>query len=241
MLKMDKVCTENPNAFWDYVKKLDSKKPMPIPWEVKVGDEIICDKNKVLEIWRTEFEKLYNVKDDCFNDEFKHNILKSQPKMPEVPDTLNSEITLEEITKAVSSSKNRKAVGNDHIPNELLRDRSVIKILHCLFLTCFKLQLIPDAWKLAIIHPIPKESGKVIDPLKYRGLALQSCVYKLYCSVLNSRLTRFLEGENLLEKEQNGFRKKPILPAAYIYPYDNGKKYMLETERKYLFSFHRFY
>ena len=42
----------------------------------------------------------------------------------------------------------------------------------------------------------------------YRGIALASAVYKIYCSVINDRLTIWAESNGLMADEQNGFRKK---------------------------------
>ena len=63
-------------------------------------------------------------------------------------------------------------------------------------------------WKLAIIKPIPKNA--LLDPripLNYRGISLQSTVYKLFSSVMNSRLMTFLEENRIYADEQNGFRR----------------------------------
>ena len=60
-----------------------------------------------------------------------------------------------------------------------------------------------------IINPIPKSSSTdPKDPLSYRGIALASAMYKIYCNVLNSRLSKWVEENDKLVDEQNGFRKK---------------------------------
>ena len=46
------------------------------------------------------------------------------------------------------------------------------------------------------------------DPLSYRGIALASSVYKIYCSVINERLSRWVEDNDKVTDEQNGFRRK---------------------------------
>ena len=57
--------------------------------------------------------------------------------------------------------------------------------------------------------PIPKSSSAdPRDPLSYRGIALASAIYKIYCSVINERLFNWAESNNLIADEQNGFRKK---------------------------------
>ena len=59
------------------------------------------------------------------------------------------------------------------------------------------------------INPIPKaNTADPRDPLPYRGITLAPATYKLYCSVLNERLDKWLSRNNTLVDEQNGFRKK---------------------------------
>lgn len=45
------------------------------------------------------------------------------------------------------------------------------------------------------------------DPLSYRGIALACVSYKLYCNILNERLVQWIDDNNILVDEQNGFRQ----------------------------------
>ena len=59
-----------------------------------------------------------------------------------------------------------------------------------------------------MITPIPKSStSDPHDPMSYRGITLAPSSYKLYCGVLNARLTSKLDDLDCLNDEQNGFRK----------------------------------
>ncbi len=63
--------------------------------------------------------------------------------------------------------------------------------------------------EMAIIKHIPKSS--MIDPrfpLQYRAISLLSTVYKLFSSLLNVRISKCAEDNNLFADEQNGFRGK---------------------------------
>ena len=51
-----------------------------------------------------------------------------------------------------------------------------------------------------------KPNSKVLDPLSYRGIALAPASYKLFCALINNRLTKWTESNNILADEQNGFR-----------------------------------
>ena len=66
---------------------------------------------------------------------------------------------------------------------------------------------VPSQWLQSIIQPIPKSGGRSLEPGDYRGISIQSSVMKILCSILNNRLSDYLECNQLLAEEQNGFRK----------------------------------
>ena len=64
----------------------------------------------------------------------------------------------------------------------------------------------PLSWTEGIIIPIHKQ-GSSTDPNNYSGITLNSCLGKLFCHVLNTRISNDLENQSFLIKEQAGFRK----------------------------------
>ena len=69
--------------------------------------------------------------------------------------------------------------------------------------------IIPTIWRNAIKVPIPKSASK--DPyvsLNYRGISLLSCVYKLFTSLSNLRISDHCEAYDYFVDEQNGLRPK---------------------------------
>ena len=84
-----------------------------------------------------------------------------------------------------------------------------IYFLHILFNVCFKKGTVPTIRGKCIINPFPKSSSRdPRDPLSYRGNALASSVYKIYCSVINERLSRWAEDNDKVTDEQNCCRRK---------------------------------
>lgn len=71
---------------------------------------------------------------------------------------------------------------------------------------CLKGEKLPNKWREAIIFALLKK-GDLTVASNYRGIAIVNSGYKLYASILHSRLERFVEEHNLLQDGQNGFRK----------------------------------
>ena len=75
-----------------------------------------------------------------------------------------------------------------------------------LFRIVWRSECIPKDWARGIIVPIYK-SGEKDNFDNYRGITLLSIVGKLYTTILNNRLSEWLEVNNKLVEEQGGFRK----------------------------------
>ena len=73
---------------------------------------------------------------------------------------MKGDISYDEVEKAVKTIKVNKAVGFDGIPNEVLKQSSIICTLHELFNFCFTHSLIPSDRLKGLIAPIPKGAGK---------------------------------------------------------------------------------
>ena len=173
----------------------------------------------VVNKWRHDFEKLYFIEEDN-NDDFDcdfYNDIKTSYQelnlnldLHGTPKTFNENISIDEVIKVVRNARNGKAVnGNiDPLPNEVFKNAVSIKLLHKLFVKLFEFGLTPNIFSKATINPIPKhgQSDPRI-PLNYRGISLLSCVGKMYSAILNNRLMDFLEMNEILVEEQNGFRK----------------------------------
>ena len=64
----------------------------------------------------------------------------------------------------------------------------------------------PSDWDFSDIVPIPKKDKDARDPLQNRCITIVCCVAKIYSSILNKRLQKYLETNKILAEEQNGFR-----------------------------------
>ncbi len=118
----------------------------------------------------------------------------------------------------MSKLKNNKAPGIDKIPNGVLKSTAVKNCLLKLYQYYFDTGIFPSCWNKAVIKPIPKSKTKDPRvPLNYRGINLLSNIYKAYSSIINRRLSQYLETNDLLDDVQNGFRKdRNCLDHIYV-------------------------
>ena len=102
----------------------------------------------------------------------------------------------------------RKAPGPDSIPNELLKLLPAGALLHIKNILNRALVdgIFPAWWKEVVVSLMTKKAPA--ERLSnQRPVALCNTVYKLFSIVLNSRLTRAVEENSILEPEQAGGRR----------------------------------
>ena len=211
--RLEETVKNNPREFWKVLKNLGPHKDQSIPFEVYDDNKVvITDRNQVLNKWKSDYEKLYKapVEADCFDDQHFERCIEEISTLEtsiNILPGLNHAIEIEEVRKSIHSSKNKKSVGLDNLPNEIFKNDASVRILATLFNKLFETGLVPSIWRKAILKPIPK--GAKCDPripLEYRGISLVSTVYKIYSSLLNRRIISVGETYSLFADEQNGFR-----------------------------------
>ena len=121
---------------------------------------------------------------------------------------LNMEISIEEVSEVIYSLDDNKSPGPDGLVTSTIKNPIAIEYLHKLYNFSFKNSEIPSDWYLSSLVPIYKGNGSKHDPNNYRGIAIQPCIVKGFCKILNNRLTTYLDYNNILCEEQCGFRKK---------------------------------
>ena len=111
--------------------------------------------------------------------------------------------TAYELTKAIKSIQNGKAVGLDKIPAELwkLEDFQNVLLKSC---NSIYSQETIERWREGCILPFPKK-GNLSLTKNYRGITLTSIAAKIFNLMILNRSR--LEIIPTLRKNQNGFRK----------------------------------
>ena len=138
-----------------------------------------------------------------------NNVLEDKKRL-EDSNHLQSELdnpkSIEEIHKAIKNLKNKKAAGLDGIRNEMIKtSSSFIKYpLEKLFNLILQSGTFPTSWSNGIITALHK-SGNKDDPSNYRGICISSCLGKVFCSILNTRLLNFSNKHKIPHRSQIGF------------------------------------
>ena len=211
--ELEQECNIDHTRFWKSIGKtgVSNAKRNHIPCEIMTPDGSESQEtDEVLNKWKSDFSHLLNcsanTESEVPSDERR---VPSQHVPSESMHLFEENFSILEVLKAVRSAKRGKSCGFDEIPSEVLSNDASVNFLHVLFNVCFNKGVVPTIWGKCVIKPIPKSSSTdPRDPLSYRGIALASAVYKMYCSVINDRLTIWAESNGLMADEQNGFRKK---------------------------------
>ena len=188
--KFRNLRTTNPKAYWSLLNKYSNEK-----------SSIMSDITS--EVFFDHFSKL-NENDDSDEIQFDVNMVS------DFNTELNAPILDKEILHAIRNLHNNKASSQfDNILNEYIKNSQnvLLPVLRKLFNVIFDSGCIPDVWCKGIIVPIYKKKGDVKNPDNYRGITILSCLGKLFTSILNERLNKFLEDSGILNEEQAGFRK----------------------------------
>jgi hypothetical protein len=238
--KLIDACDNDPNTFWKIIDKIGiaSDRKHHIPMEVEENGEVISGTQEVLNRWKKDYQEVYdNVGNGNFDNEHLNRIAELLNNMESEYDNLingtdginesnvswdsdflNRAITYKEVEAAVIRAKKRKALGVDEIPSELLKNDSAIYMLYKIYSNCFENSTIPSQWNQGIIHPLFKSgSTDIRNPLHYRPLTLMCASYKIYCDILNKRLSSWLELREHISDEQNGFRSlRSCMDHVYV-------------------------
>ena len=188
--KLLEVEAQDPKEFWkilDKMRQWGKNKPDP-------SDNVPPDK------WSTYFKQLLNT------DKGQKIQIESR-KLPFDPE-MDRRIKMEELRTALKISKDGKSFGPDKTIMEYIKyaPDNVLKTLLVLLNTIYSHSKYPSQWTTNYLKVIYKK-GDSDDPNNYRGLAIGSCIAKLYSSILLGRLEKFAIKNKIIPPQQIGFRR----------------------------------
>jgi potassium voltage-gated channel Eag-related subfamily H protein 8 len=226
--KLSALEKKDPKAFWKAVNDL-----------IKPNRQ--SDTNIDSSEWVMHFSKLLNPTNKQFDPAFYDYVTSSTPIIEsEAPQRgpLDGDIKETEVFTAIHKLRRGKSSGVDMISNEMLKcagDMLRKPITH-LFNTILKHGVYPKEWATNIIVPIHK-GDSTDDPNNYRGIAISSCLSKSFNSILNTRLEKFMQSNNLWRKNQSGFMKKHRTEDNLFIYQTILHKYVKENKQKVYVAF----
>ena len=131
-----------------------------------------------------------------------------QSNIDECRSDLDLPFTRSELLATISRLKNNKAISFDRVSNEMIKTSKLVitNQLLALFNTILSTSIYPSAWKNNILTPLHK-SDRLDDPSNFRGIAVSSCLGKLFSKLLQSRLESKCEREQLIDRSQGSGKK----------------------------------
>ena len=212
--------------YYAAIKRLKSK-PKDISWGIKDQDgTVITNKEQILERWASFYETLYS-------DNFVDSVIDVSGDEP-VPLILKSELEY-----AIKNLKNGKSPGLDNIYSEYIKaggehlTKALLHLFNCILTT----NTVPDSFKQALIVVLYKKNSR-LDCGNYRPISLLSHIYKLFVSIIASRVKNDL------------YSSFPDSQAAYqpgrgtieqVIALEQIIEKSLEFNKPVFYCFHRFY
>ena len=191
--KLEYLYSNDRMEFWKHLKSM----------KTQTNNETLPNLSTLI----AHFEDLY------FKEEQNENLnagseTDTQSVTNAIFNPLNAPITEEEVSKIKNSLKTQKAAAYDLITNKMIKATNEIgvKLLTKLFNTLLTHKYFPKDWNYGILRLIHKGDDPE-DANNYRAITLNSCLGKLFCTILNARFSDILEKNNIICKEQAGFRK----------------------------------
>ena len=188
----------NPKKFYGYMRSKQTVKDNVTALRKDDGELTTTDQETV-DLLSAYFQEVYTVED----------VIKLPVVTEKDFDWKDSDLNFDEMTVMEKLQKLNpdKSPGSDGIHPMLLKECASVlaKPLSLLFQQSFDTGILPGDWKTANIVPIFKKGDRT-DKANYRPVSLTSVPCKIMESIIKEKLMKFLESNDLLCKEQHGFR-----------------------------------
>ena len=157
--------------------------------------------------WLSHFEKLF-AGDSLDDPELFQNIEIDEPDDEIEHLIFNERISDDEIVHAVKHLKRGKSAGPDGILPEFFIDciDTLLPVISKLFNRLFLNGIFPSCWSQSILFPLHKK-GDINVPDNYRGISLLDVFGKNYTSIINRRITFYINIYGKVSDAQAGFRE----------------------------------
>ena len=224
---MEKKQSKQADQYWKLIERLQQNYDRNLPGMLAQCGKTITGKRNITNTFAQTYNLVYIGKDreakqfqeinnknqnSKYAKEARKKIMKIFEEAMEncnknTGGIMNEDIILDELLHVIKVAKKHTAPGKDDITIDAIANGG--KKLHMALLRCFremwKKGTVPEYLQTGKIIPIHKE-GDPHNTSNYRPITLLSSVFKLYEKILEIRLRKFLEDNNLIPEIQIGAR-----------------------------------
>ena len=214
--------SSNSKYFYTYANKARKSKGKIGPLINKDTNEVIGEPVDIAESLQTQYCSVFTKPDQTKHIENVQEFFSDSNNSTDQSILSDIEFSEEDIVTAIKKIKPNAAAGPDGIPTILLKECSeqLSKPLHIIYRNSLDSGEVPNLLKDAIVIPIHK-GGLKSDVKNYRPVSLISQILKILEKVLCVKIVTHLEDNNILNKNQHGFRKFRSCLSQLIEHYDN--------------------
>lgn len=193
----------NPKYFYSYAKKF-SRQKQNISMLFDKSNEICTHPKQIAEILSKQFKSVFSNPEEA--DLSAANLQNPPLLKPADDETLS--FTETDIMDAINEIRNNAASGPDGVPPTVLKNcrEALAKPIFLIWEESFKTGVVPRCYKNSYISPLYKKGSRAVAS-NYRPVSLTSHIIKIFERVVRKKLVDHLESNNLLTKQQHGFRK----------------------------------
>ena len=162
---------------------------------------LLCSRPARVARWKEHFSELLNVNATVNADISRLSAVAVDHDLQKLP-------VFAETLAAVASLKRHKATGPDGISAEILQSLpyAALRSMHEQICQVWKgLAPVPKEWKASYLVPLPKK-GDLTKCEKWRGVLLTAVPGKVFSKIMNGRLVKHFEQQQVLPETQCGFR-----------------------------------
>ena len=183
--------------FYKKMRRLNARQPSVTNILSENGELLQTNEEKMAR-WKRHFAGILNVEHAVSEDITNHLTDNSEGE--------TSEITRDEVVKAIRRLKNGRSPGEDEVVAEMLKagGEAIVEWLFDILREVWRTRRVPVEWKRAVLVPIHKKNDRKVCN-NYRGIALLSIPGKVLSLILLERLQTIIDPQLL--NSQCGFRK----------------------------------
>lgn len=207
--KLENLSTKD-NSLWKFAKFFTKSNDKKIPPLKTNTGTATSDKEKA-DALADHYEKVHHLTKDLGDPDFDKSIdnkYKNLLKEKIITNDIKF-VSPHEISRALKTTKNRKAPGPDKIQNIALKNlpaKGTVQLTN-IFNACLKLSYFPKKWKTANILAFKKPNKDKSLPVSYRPISLLNTMSKIFEIIILNRFLKFENDNKILIDEQFGFRR----------------------------------